>query len=402
MNISVITAFTPTPENRGGISALIYSIISHRPKGIGIKVYSYNMNNIPLKEFEGLAKAMNVEMTEVKLPKWYRWISSKKWLVLPLSVVLKRPLVTYIVPDRKVIKGIMKYRSDLVWVYPYFFYNYAKCLPNMKFIVTGCDCISNVGCTRFSDVFYVGDFKRSLRLFFSHRNSINVEEDFKQDNIVMHYVGMKDCLFYKRLHHTDNAFFLLHPHYELKDKVIKFTEGKLSVLFAGRYNHYMECETNEFVASLRNCQQLRSLVKFAFLGKDWEPIVEKLQTLGYECSHKTWVDCYADELIKYDVQIAPISNGGGTKGKVLDSIGNGLLTIGSVYAFENICVRDKESCLLYKNANEIPYILMSIALHHDRYERMAENGRRQVRTYHNPQRISKRFFEIIMQDIKIF
>lgn len=399
MNVSVITAFTPTPENRGGISALIYSIISHRPQEIGIKVYTYNFNNIPLDEFEILAKTMNVEIVEVKIPKWYRLVSSRQWLVLPLSVVLKRPLVTYIAPNTKVIKEIMKYRSDVIWIYPYFFYNYAKCLPDMKFIVTGCDCISNVISTRFSDVFYVGSFKRSLRLFFSHRNSINVEEDFKQDNIMMHYVGMKDCLFYKRLHHTDNAFFLLHPHYELKDKVIKFTEGKLSVLFAGRYDHYMECETNEFVASLPNYLQLRSLVEFTFLGKDWEPIVEKLRNLGYECRHKTWVDCYADELLRHDVQISPISNGGGTKGKVLDSIGNGLLTIGSVYALENICVRDKESCLLYKNASEIPNMLMSIAIHRDRYERIAENGRTQVRTYHNPQRVSKRFFEIIQHGI---
>ena len=394
MKIIVITAFTPTPENRGGISALIYSLIANRPENVHIKIYSYNMNKIPFNDIKIISTKLNADIDIIRLPKWYRILSSKNIIVTALSIILKRQLHTYIKPDYSVINEIKKNNYDLVWIYPYFFYNYAKIFPNKKTIVTGCDCISNVGCSRFSDIFYIQSFKRSLRLFFAHRNSINVEKDFKQKNILMHYVGMKDCLFYKKLNNANNAFFLLHPHYELKNKTIKFTENKLKVLFAGRYDHYMECETNEFVDSISYYPILKEHILFTFLGKDWEQIINKLTKQGYECTHIKWVENYAEELIKHDIQITPISNGGGTKGKVLDSIGNGLLTIGSIYALENICVRDKDSCILYKNANEIPSILLSIVNHKEYYEKIAEKGRSQVRLYHNPQRISKRFFEI--------
>lgn len=394
MKVSVITAYTPTSENRGGISALIYSLIANRPSNVYIKVYSYNMNKIPPNEIEQISRILNIEIVILAIPKWYQILSSKKIIVTTLSLILKKQLHTYIKPNNFVVKEINQNGYDFVWIYPYFFYNYAKCLPYKKFIVTGCDCISNVGCSRFSDIYYIKSFKRSLRLFFSHRNSINVEKDFKQKNIFLHYVGMKDSLFYQRLHHTKNAFFLLHPHYELKDKVIKFSENKLKVLFAGRYDHYMESETNEIVNSISNYPMLENEIRFTFLGKDWEPVVKKLTMLGYECNHIRWVKNYAEELIKHDIQITPISNGGGTKGKVLDSIGNGLLTIGSTYALENICVRDKESCLLYKKASDVPSILLSIVNHKEHYEKIAEKGRFQVRLYHNPLRISKRFFEI--------
>lgn len=394
MKVSVITAFTPTPENRGGISALIYSLLAYKPDDVEIQLFSYNFNKIPNGEVLEISRDLNIEIHIVDVPRWYRWLSTSSSLVTALTIFLKRQLHTYIKPDCNIIRMINQNGSDFVWVYPYFFYNYAKMLPKMKFIVTGCDCISSVGSTRFADFFYIRSFKRSLRLFFSHRNSINVEEDFKQRNIIMHYVGMKDLLFYKELHCAENAFFLLHPHYRLKDKEIKFSSDKLKVLFAGRYDHYMECDTNAIVREIANYPTLKDKVRFTFLGKDWESVIARLERLGFECKHIKWVDDYAGELIQHDVQITPISNGGGTKGKVLDSIGNGLLTIGSVYALENICVRDQESCLLYRWANEVPAMLLSVVNYKERYEKIAEKGRAQVRVYHNPQRISKRFFEI--------
>ena len=38
MKVVVVTEWTPTPENRGGISALHYSLIKFRPQGVDIKV----------------------------------------------------------------------------------------------------------------------------------------------------------------------------------------------------------------------------------------------------------------------------------------------------------------------------------------------------------------------------
>lgn len=398
MKVSVITAYTPTPENRGGISALIYSLLAFRPQDVDVKIYTYNMNHIPKEECEKIAKDLNAEIEPVSLPKWYNVISSIQVLVLLLSVLLKSPLITYVKPNKKIVSKIKNENGDFVWVYPYFFYRYAEKLPQKKFVVTGCDCISNVISSRFADVFYVSSFKRSLRLFFAQRNAFNVEENFKKENIRVHYVGMQDYVFFTKLHSADNAFFLLHPHYALENKVIQFNSKKIKVLFAGAYNHYMINETAEIVSELVRQTDLQSLLEISFLGKDWEPVVEKLKKSGYECNHVCWVENYARELVKYDVQVVPISNGGGTKGKVLDSIGNGLLTIGSYHALENICVRHMDSCIYYRYAYEVPGMLRSVALNRRKYEKIAEKGRSQVRKFHDPVRISRRFFSVMRSE----
>ncbi|WP_294590501.1 hypothetical protein [uncultured Phocaeicola sp.] len=396
MNITCITGYTPTPENKRGISALIYWLINGRPEYVHIKLYTYNINDIPDNEIYEIANQLKIEIYKIDLPYWYKKIN-KSFLNKFTDLFQIRPLITYIRPDKKILKELEK--SDAIWIYPYFFYNYAKLLPHKTFIITGCDCLSNVCTTRISDLFYLKKYFRGIRQFLIRYNCTKLEKEFNRPNITMHYVGMSDLMFYKRLHKADNAFFLLHPHYGLKNKDIRFNTDKLDILIAGEYNHYMICDTDEMVEEMIHLKDLQKLIKITFLGKNWEKVKETLVNAGYDCEHKKWVNNYAEEIIKHDVQISPISHGAGTKGKVLDSIGNGLLTIGSKYALENICVRHKESCILYKYASEIPAILRSIALNKERYENMAQKGRSQILKYHNPTRISKRFFEIISKKI---
>lgn len=398
MKLICITGFTPTPENKRGISALIYWLIKERPKDVNIKLYTYNFNDISLQEINEIANRLSIEMHTIDIPCWYKRISKTSFCKI-LDLFLLKPLATYIKPNKVIINELGK--SDAVWIYPYFFYNYAKCLPNKKFIVTGCDCLSNTCTVRLSDFFYMRKFVRGIRQIFVRRNCIRLEQDFNCPNITMHYVGMGDMMFYKRFYKADNAFFLLHPHYELKGKDIKFNKGKLDVLIAGEYNYYMISDADEMVEEMILHKDLPCLIKITFLGKGWEGIKDKLIKSGYECEHKIWVDNYAEEIIKHDVQVSPISHGTGTKGKVLDSIGNGLLTIGSKYALENICVRHKDSCLLYKYAAEIPSILRSVALNKERYEEIAKKGRNQIIKYHDPVRISNRFFGIIKRIIDV-
>jgi len=107
----------------------------------------------------------------------------------------------------------------------------------------------------------------------------------------------------------------------------------------------------------------------------------------------TWVDDYAEELVQHDIQIVPISYGTGTKGKVLSALANGLLVVGSKYALENIAVKNNESCVQYQNASDVANLLLKIAREKDKYQAIAEKGRTQVRHYHNPEKISKDFFE---------
>ena len=149
---------------------------------------------------------------------------------------------------------------------------------------------------------------------------------------------------------------------------------------------------------LRNKKVLSKNFVFTFLGKNWEKIKQVFADSGFNCEVKSWVDNYAEELVQNDIQLSPISYGTGTKGKVLSALANGLLVVGSAYAFENICVRHNDSCVRYRNASEIASILITIARQKERYQKIAVKGRSQVREYHNPQRISKRFFDIYGKD----
>ena len=121
---------------------------------------------------------------------------------------------------------------------------------------------------------------------------------------------------------------------------------------------------------------------------------------GYDCKELKCVDNYIETIIQYDIQITLLSAGAGTKGKVLDALANGLLVIGSEIALENIAVRHNDSCLRYRHIDEIVTMLELIPFQWHRYEEIACKGMLQVRTYHSPQRISKRFFDIMRRFLK--
>ena len=79
MKVAVITEWTPTPENRGGISALHYSLIKYRPSDVEVKIFTYNLNHISKEEIDDLSKKLCAEIRILKYPqKWSSYIS-KKW-----------------------------------------------------------------------------------------------------------------------------------------------------------------------------------------------------------------------------------------------------------------------------------------------------------------------------------
>jgi glycosyltransferase involved in cell wall biosynthesis len=223
----------------------------------------------------------------------------------------------------------------------------------------------------------------------------SIEELWGKNNIRVHYVGMSDYKFYRDAIGHSNAHFLLHPYVKYKEKRIDFSHEKLKVIIPGGYDMYYNTDVDKMLPALiANKEKLQETFEFTFLGKHWYPIDERLKAAGFKAEFKTWVEDYAEELVQHDIEITPISFGTGTKGKVLDAMVNGLLVVGSGYALENICVRDMESCVRYRDASHIASILISIANNREKYQAIAEKGRQQVMKYHNPERISKRFFEI--------
>lgn len=232
---------------------------------------------------------------------------------------------------------------------------------------------------------------------------INMDGKGVSKNIVFHVVGMDDYRLIKEIQPKKEVFFILHPHYQIKQNTsIDLHKGVLNVIIPGSFNFYTETATKQLVPVLcAMSEYLKAHFSFTFLGKGWGKVNSTLSASGVNCRHILWVDNYVQSISEYDIQLSPISVGAGTKGKVLDALANGLLTIGTPYALENITVRNMDSCILYKSAYQIPAILSSILSHPDRYERIAQKGMFQVRKYHDPQRISYRFFRIIQQYWKL-
>jgi len=162
---------------------------------------------------------------------------------------------------------------------------------------------------------------------------------------------------------------------KIMKKQIDFSRKRLKVIMAGSNNFYMENGVNEMIRSLIKYKEtLLETYDFTFLGKGWNKQKQLLDSKGFTCHFKEWVDDYIEELVNYDIQLSPVYFGTGAKGKVLDALANGLLVIGSTYAFENICVRNMDSCVWSKHHSDIAQILISISNNRQRYQQIAERG----------------------------
>ena len=154
----------------------------------------------------------------------------------------------------------------------------------------------------------------------------------------------------------------------------------------------MFSNSRKIIEELCKDKLLPNFVDITFLGKGWDTYNLALKDAGYVSNIITWVDNYNRELIKYDVQIVPISIGTGTKGKVLDALSNGLLCIGSQCAMENVFVENGKSCIIYNKPEDVPAILFDISLNRKKYEEIAENGRSLILEKHSPFLASSSFY----------
>ena len=397
MKISLITLFTPTSENRMGPSALNYYLMRDRETDIHISVFSYNVNRISLDEILVIERELKVKIHLMPLPRWYQFITSPHHKMTFVRVFLSLPLLAYIRIGEKMGERIKAERPDVVWWYPSELFNVPRSLVGYKHVVTGPDCAS---LTPFR-VLQVPSIYKKCWNFIGHFkmlvSSLKMEREYKTHSTLMHVVGMCDAYKLREINPDLNVVFLLHPHYALSSKVtVDFNKRKLKLLLAGTRSRLNEDETVAFVETL--CKQSKELIPYyniTFLGKGWEKEVGKLKLVGYDCNELKWVDNYIEAIAQYDIQITLLSAGAGTKGKVLDAFANGLLVIGSEIALENIAVRHNDSCLRYRHIDEIATVLRSVPFQRNRYEDIARKGMAQVRTYHSPQRISKRFFDVV-------
>lgn len=394
--IYLITLFTPMSENIGGPCAHPYFLLQGRDKTNVVTIYSFNLNKIPASTIQIIEKELNVNIIIIRIPNWYKLIS--KYKLTKIRFLLPYPLLSYIHLPKSIVKKIEQSNPDLIWFYPDTFIHTARKLPEIKKVMTGADSVS----LHFYRVLKDSEIIKNKWLSFAYyclfRKEVRLERNLNLKNCKIHLVGLEDLHFMKKINPQIDAFFLLHPHYIFQGKHEIFNHMRLKILIAGNLNIYTQSDSNKLVETLKfHKNSLVDKIEISYLGKDWEAMANDLSSTGYRCNHKKWVDNYTTEIIQHDVQIFPISVGTGTKGKVLDALVNGLLCIGSEYAFENICIRNMQSCLLYKNIDQIPYYLLAIYSDRERYKNIAKRSKEQIQLYHNPNRISKRFYQIALK-----
>ncbi|WP_276910535.1 glycosyltransferase family 1 protein [Hallella colorans] len=396
MRIILMTLSTPTYNNVRAASALPYHLIMGAKElgDIDFEVYSYNINEIDAAGIAETERSLNVRLHLLQKPWWVTWMFRLHLGIL--RVLLKYPYLSYLRVPEETIKKIKSSNPDIIWIYGEEIAGIAKTFEGIKRIVTMPDCESMFYYRMLRQRWATKHLSQILRYAFAYWQYRSMERRNCHANVIYHFVGETDAEFFKNINPSSKAIFLRHPLYAFNElKKIAFSEPKIKLLFAGRYDFYCEHGSNELLdAMLGRKQDLINNFEITFLGKGWETWNERLKTAGFVSSHIKFAPNYITELQKHDIQINAIDVGTGTKGKVLDAISNGLLAFGTNYALENVAVRNGESCVQYSTVEEAMDRLMDICAHRNQYEQMAENGRKIVLLEHDRGKIADTLFDI--------
>jgi len=394
--IILISLSTPTYNNVRAASALPYHLIMGARETVNIdsEIYSYNINGIDDLGIAEIERELNVKIHLLQKPWWMIWMFRLHLGIL--RVLLKYPYLSYLRVPEKTIKKIKSSNPDIIWIYGEEIAGIAKAFDGIKRIVTMPDCESMFYYRMLRQRWATKHLSQILRYVFAYWQYKSMERRHCHANVIFHFVGEADAEFFKNINPSSKAIFLRHPLYAYNEsKKIAFSQPKIKLLFAGRYDFYCEHGSNELLdAMLGHKQDLINNFEITFLGKGWETWNKRLKTAGFVSSHIKFAPDYIEELQKHDIQINAIDVGTGTKGKVLDAISNGLLAFGTKYALENIAVRNGESCVQYSTIEEAMDRLVDICADRNKYERMAESGRRLVLQEHDRGKNADKLFGI--------
>ena len=395
MKIILISNVMPTPDNYRAGSAHPYHLIKYRPDDVEIEMYSFNANRVNQDNIERISKELRIT---VKLVPKTRWISLLfKFHLGYIKNFLPYPFEYYMTRLRKeVVNEINTKNPDGIWIWGDGSSYILKQFPSYKRVLSMPDSVALYYHRLLGDKYFFKSFYGIVGSSIQYYKQLKQEGEYPSDkNVHCHLVGEADKDFLKRINPQLDARFIRHPHYNIiHNKIIKFSQPKIKILIAGQYNLYMKTAFDDILPALCKHKEFTQYYSITFLGKGWDFAVEKLKALGYESQRLGFVDVYVDEIIKYDIQLTPISVGTGTKGKVLDAIANGLLVLGTPYAMENIAVENGKSCVVYNNPQELIQTLNNIYQNVFDYERMAEQGRESVVKYHSRSSVSKELFDL--------
>lgn len=397
MVVVSINLTTPYKENLRGTTALPYHLLKGRGDRIDVVIYTFNANGLTDEQIAEVERELSVEIRLLQLPRWYRWLF--KFHLLFLRVFLKYPFVNYIRLPQSVVDEIKSLQPDMIWVYGEEMSRIPKQFPDFRRIQIGPDVESLYYYRMMGRRFVMNNVVDYWKCAMMYRKYARMERLFcTDDNYAYYAVGWADIEHLKQLAPNVHCEFLRHPHYAVAERQeIRFHQPKIRLLIAGQYNLYMQQTADEVLeyiqCAMYNTQYtIRDHYSITFLGKGWERHAESLKGMGFEVDHIKFAPNYLEEIIKYDIQVTPITIGTGTKGKVLDALANGLLVLGTPYAMENIAVEHGTSCVVWETPEQLIDTLMDIPTRVEHYEQMAQAGRESVLEKHNPVRISEQLF----------
>lgn len=392
--IVLISLHTPTLNNVRAASALPYHLIKggKECENVDFDIFSFNINNIDEQGIEQSENELGVNIHLLRQPLWIRYLF--RWHLLFLRILLRYPLLSYLRINKNELNKIKGGNHDAIWIYGEELAGLADSFRGEPITVTMPDCESLYYHRLLSKRFATKSLYQILRYAYAYWQYRGMERQWFRTNVKYHFVGQEDAVFYKDINPEAEAQFVRHPLYEYRAKPnIHFHSPQLKILIAGRNDIYMKEDTDALIRTLVHADViLKEKLCFTFLGKGWEQDVEMLKDSGIEATHISFVKDYIDELQKHDIQITPISVGTGTKGKVLDAIANGLLVVGTYGALENIAVVDRESCIVYKDPEEVVVLLKDMIVNPSKYEDMAMRGSEQVKRYHQQAMIAQQVF----------
>lgn len=398
MKICLIATVVPTSENIRGTSALPYHLMAERNDGIDIDIYTFNNNDISDNKIREVEDELNVRITKVPLPKWYRWMF--KFHLLFLRIFLKYPFLNYVKLPKRYVNKIKSIHPDLIWIMGEELSRIVKQFPDFRRIQIGPDTESLYYYRMMSRRFVMNNAMDYWKCALMYRKYAKMEREFPADENYTYYaVGEEDVRHLQQLNPKVNAKFLRHPHYEVNSQFTihnsQFHQPKIKLLIAGQYNLYMKQAADELLVRVKGYGlKFKDCYKLTFLGKGWETHVETLKNAGWEVEHIQFAPDYIEEICKHDIQITPIAIGTGTKGKVLDALANGLLVIGTPYAMENIVVEHGVSCIEYREPQEVMDVLSDIIKNREKYEAMAMAGREAVLKHHDRRLLAEGLFSL--------
>lgn len=392
MRIALVTLFTPTRYNYNAPSALLYQLIKYRHGGDEVKVFSFNYNDVPSEIIKQQEADLGISIELVSMPCLINKV--RKSIFKYYDVFTSYHHRAHIKLNEADIERIKNYGPDVVWVYTEEIPQVVKQLSLYKLVVSCPDSIAMVY-KRMAEV-HPNNIKFKLRF----RQFRNMEKKFLSgDSVMYHLVGEADRDFLKDLNPHINAVYLPHPKNKTAETENVFSKtGRIKLLISGRNDVYVRQGVRELLDGVFvSGTGFESYYDITFLGNGWDEVVEKIRREGYSVENKSFVKNYEEELLKYDVQLVPISVGSGTKGKVLDALCNGLLVIGTEYALENIHVQNGISAVKYADAEYLKQVLSDIPENRQRYKEIAKRGKKFVEIYHDSQKMANLFWERVKE-----